>query len=49
MFLLHRNISQTDIWRAKEERIYPHEYYYSREKYHSSIEGILLFGHKISD
>jgi len=43
MFLLHRNITQTELWRAKEERAYPHEHYCPREMYPGAIEGILLF------
>lgn len=44
MFLLNINLTQTDLWRAKEEKAYPHEHYFPREKYPSKIEGILLFG-----
>lgn len=44
MFLLNRNLTQTDIWRAREERAYPHEHFHLRGKNPSRIEGILLFG-----
>ena len=44
MFHLHKNVTQTDLWRAKFDRDFylNHGWYFRREQYPSAIEGFFL-------